>query len=145
MFSAEGAKECAPCLDGTYSLAGASSCKPCPKTKGVACPGGKLEPGEKPEATARRELAEELELDVTNFGALLHTVQDEDSPFMIEFYPAEVTGDPVPREHTELAWLSSDKIATIALAPADRNFLSWFMSKDADNLGAERDQESERR
>ena len=24
MFSAEGAKECAPCLDGTYSLAGAS-------------------------------------------------------------------------------------------------------------------------
>lgn len=108
-------------------------------------PGGKLEPGEKPEATARRELAEELELDVTNFGALLHTVQDEDSPFIIEFYPAEVTGDPVPREHTELAWLSSDKIAAIALVPADRNFLSWFMSKDADNLGAERDQESERR
>tara|TARA_B100000029_G_scaffold313923_1_gene306389 strand:- start:521 stop:946 length:426 start_codon:yes stop_codon:yes gene_type:complete len=108
-------------------------------------PGGKVEPGEKPETTARRELAEELELDVTNFGSLLHTVQDEHSPFIIEFYPTEVTGDPVPREHTELAWLSSDKIATIALAPADRIFLSWFMSKDTNNLGAERDQESERR
>ena len=108
-------------------------------------PGGKVEPGEKPETTARRELAEELELDVTDFGSLLHIVQDEDSPFIIEFYPTEVTGDPVPREHTELAWLSSDKIATIALAPADRIFLSWFMSKDTNNLGAERDQESERR
>ena len=108
-------------------------------------PGGKVEPGEKPETTARRELAEELELDVTNFGELLHTVQDEDSPFIIEFYPTEVTGDPAPREHTEIEWLSSDKIATIALAPADRIFISWFMSKDTNNLGAERDQESERR
>lgn len=108
-------------------------------------PGGKVKPGEKPETTARRELTEELELDVTNFGSLLYKVQDQDSPFIIEFYQTEVTGDPVPREHTELAWLSSDKVATMALAPADRTFLSWLMSKDANKPSSESYQESERR
>ena len=108
-------------------------------------PGGKVKPGEKPETTARRELTEELELDVTNFGSLLYKVQDQDSPFIIEFYQTEVTGNPVPREHTELAWLSSDKVATMALAPADRTFLSWLMSKDTNKPSSESYQESERR
>ena len=62
-------------------------------------PGGKLAPGESLVAAARRELAEELDLDVTAVGDVLRSVGDRGSPFVIEFVEAHVVGDPVALEH----------------------------------------------
>ena len=90
-------------------------------------PGGKIDPGETPADAARRELAEELELTVTAVGDVLHEVQDGSSPFVIEFYPVEVADhEPVPHEHSEIAWLTVDELAGIPLAPADEAFVAWL-------------------
>jgi len=89
-------------------------------------PGGKIDPGESPEDTARRELAEELELSVVRVGELLRAVQDGSSPFVIEFYPVHVTGDPIALEHSELAWLTPVELGSLPLAPADEAFVRWY-------------------
>jgi len=89
-------------------------------------PGGKIDEGETPADAARRELAEELALSVTEVGTRLHTVQDGSSPFVIEFYPVEATGDPIALEHSELAWLTPESMASLPLAPADQAFVTWY-------------------
>ena len=93
-------------------------------------PGGKIDPGETPEAAARRELAEELELSVTAVGSILHAVQDGASPFVIEFYPVEADGDPIAHEHSQLAWLTPEEMASISLAPADEAFVAWYVAAE---------------
>jgi 8-oxo-dGTP diphosphatase len=80
-------------------------------------PGGKVEPGEDPRDALRRELAEELAIDVavheligTGTSATIH----------LDVYRAELrTGTPVPHEHAQLAWLDADHLAHIAWAEPD--------------------------
>src|SRR5437870_8881891 len=67
-------------------------------------PGGKLEPGEDDETAARRELAEELGLQVESVGEAELEIADAGSPFLIAFIPVEASGTPVCHEHSALAW-----------------------------------------
>ena len=70
---------------------------------------------------------------VTDRGDVLHEVQDGSSPFVIEFYPVEVADDePVPHEHSEIAWLTVDELAGIPLAPADEAFVAWLETDKVD-------------
>lgn len=101
-------------------------------------PGGKMDEGETPTEAARRELAEELQLRVTDVGPLLHAVHDAGAPFVIEFYPVRADGHPVAHEHSELTWLAPRSLGSLALAPADRVFAEWL-------LASRGDQSSERR
>jgi 8-oxo-dGTP diphosphatase len=90
-------------------------------------PGGKFLPGETPLDTARRELAEELGVDVGAVGGLLLARPDPGSVFVVEFYSVDMRGEPIALEHTELAWALPEELAGYDLAPSDRAFVEWLL------------------
>jgi 8-oxo-dGTP diphosphatase len=90
-------------------------------------PGGKFLPGETPVAAARRELAEELGVEVAAVGELLLARPDPGSVFVVEFYQVEVAGDPIALEHAELSWVVPEDLPTYDLAPSDRAFAEWLL------------------
>lgn len=85
-------------------------------------PGGKVETGESWLEAARRELREELDLEVTAVGQPLFEHHDSGSRFLIVFTPVEASGDPRCLEHTELQWCTVAEIAEMELAPTDAVF-----------------------
>jgi 8-oxo-dGTP pyrophosphatase MutT (NUDIX family) len=87
-------------------------------------PGGKVLEGESRLEAARRELAEELDLHVVSLGALLLSVHDEGSPFVIEFFETVAEGAPVAHEHGEIGWFALSELRQLALAPADARFVA---------------------
>jgi 8-oxo-dGTP diphosphatase len=86
-------------------------------------PGGKCEPGESDLDAVRRELHEELAVDVETVGDVEFAVIDEGSPFQIVFMPARIVGEPVCREHLSIAWESLNRLLSLGLAPSDRRFV----------------------
>ncbi len=97
-------------------------------------PGGKMLPGEGDEDAARRELDEELGLEVTGIGARLLTVADPGSAFVIEFVEVRVRGVPTPTEHDEIGWFQPAELRGLALAPADRRFADLLAERPRDGL-----------
>lgn len=87
-------------------------------------PGGKVDAGESWLEAARRELAEELEMSTVGVGALLLSVHDEGSAFVIHFLEVETKGDPTALEHSAIGWHTPDELAALPLAPADAQFVS---------------------
>jgi mutator protein MutT len=85
-------------------------------------PGGKVLEGESRLDAARRELAEELGLEVVALGAHRHSVQDPGAQYMIEFIEVQARGEPVAHEHTSVGWFTTAELAELALAPADARF-----------------------
>ncbi len=95
-------------------------------------PGGKMESGESPLEATRRELAEELGVAVSSVGEILFSIHDPGSPFVIEFYPTEIAGEPQCLEHASLAWVSLDQARGLPLAPSDRRFVEHLTAELAD-------------
>ena len=91
-------------------------------------PGGKLEPNESLLEAARRELAEELALTVTDCGETLLVVQDPGSDFQIEFVEVSATGEPQQREHSDLAWVAPEGLLAYPLAPSDESFVRHLLA-----------------
>ena len=90
-------------------------------------PGGKLEEGESLLHAAKRELAEELEMNATACGATLFSAKDESSGYEIHFVQVNSEGEPHLIEHSDVRWLAPDELDDLELAPTDRQF--------ADELG----------
>jgi 8-oxo-dGTP diphosphatase len=89
-------------------------------------PGGKVEPGETPEAAAVREIAEELGCAVRLTGWLDPEVEIRPG-LVLRVATAElVAGEPVPRpsEHDAIRWLCPAELGSVDLLPADRPFVA---------------------
>ena len=92
-------------------------------------PGGKLEANESLLDAARRELAEELALEVNEIGDVAFSTTDEASGFQINFVEVKAHGQPQLLEHIALEWLPPDQLLQLNLAPSDRRFVEHLTQK----------------
>ena len=84
-------------------------------------PGGKVEPRESEHEALRREIAEELGVQVTPERRVGRPVDLGDGRELRCLTATVDAGQPPPRatEHTELRWIGVDELAGVALRPAD--------------------------
>ena len=88
-------------------------------------PGGKIEPGELPEDAVRRELKEELDLEV-EVGQLFDTVEYDYPTFHLSMQCFLCTmGDSsfVLKEHADARWLDRDTVDEVKWLPADEGLI----------------------
>jgi mutator protein MutT len=86
-------------------------------------PGGKLERGESLDDAARRELAEELGIEVESVGELLASFRDPGSIYVIKFVSIAIRGEPQAHEHDEVVWATVQELENLELAPCDHRFV----------------------
>jgi len=93
-------------------------------------PGGKLASGESADAALRRELAEELGIEISSFEHF-RTLQHEypDLHVVIDFYTVTSwVGTPAGLEGQQLKWLRPEELSPGMLLPADAPLLEQLQN-----------------
>lgn len=88
-------------------------------------PGGKMEPGETPEACLERELVEELgiSIEITDFFAE-YTFPLEKTVLHLNGYKARVTGGTLTlHEHDDARWVALSELNRYSFVPSDMGFV----------------------
>lgn len=99
-------------------------------------PGGKIEPFESEEECLKREIKEELGLEIECLEMLpssLHSYEGKKAIELIPFICTWVSGNISLREHKEVRWMDVDKLHSLDWAEADipimENFRNWHVQK----------------
>ena len=94
-------------------------------------PGGKIEPGEDREQALRREIREELDVEIGNvkyFMTVEHTYPD--FHLVMHAYTCSILkGEPVLKEHIALKWLPVEELDQLDWAAADIPIVVKLMSE----------------
>ena|SRR5215831_690238 len=88
-------------------------------------PGGKCESDESIATTIRRELQEELSVQVIEVGHKEFEIADPGSSFLIKFVRVRISGEPLCNEHISLKWAKLSELEALPLAPSDRRYLEF--------------------
>lgn len=84
-------------------------------------PGGKIEPGESPEESLKRELQEELLCDAVVGRRITTTEHEYDFGIVVlsTYYCTLLDREPELTEHAEIRWVAPEELFALDWAPAD--------------------------
>jgi 8-oxo-dGTP diphosphatase len=100
--------------------------------------GGKVEPGETPEAALRRECREELAVEIRVddlFMEVLHTYPDIEIVLSL-YHAVIIAGAPQKIEHNDIRWITPAQIPDFDFCPADVEILERIRKEYGKRTGA---------
>lgn len=90
-------------------------------------PGGKIDPDEPHDAALRRELKEELDVDIDVGERLYSTVHAyDDRTVELHFYRCALKGVPRPLIGQEMRWVPRDELGQLGFPPADTELIEML-------------------
>lgn len=95
-------------------------------------PGGKIDPGERHEMALRREIREELGVELEVVDLVYHTVHAyPDRKVSLYFYRCRLKGTPQSLLGQEMQWVAAKDLPSLDFPPADRELIELLTQEAA--------------
>ncbi|MDQ7048579.1 MAG: (deoxy)nucleoside triphosphate pyrophosphohydrolase [Enterobacterales bacterium] len=92
-------------------------------------PGGKIETNEVPLQALKREIKEELDIDILE-ASLVQTTCDQNAspPVKLQFYLVDVyQGYPKGNEGQQVCWTDIEQLSSFHFPPANQSIIQWLL------------------